>query len=270
MRHAEDHLLDAEAPGLLDQRLEQRHERLGAFEREALRRRVAELQELLETLGGNEAVEDGATLGSVEVGAVELGLHLLLEPAALLRVLDVQVLDAERAAVGRLEPGDQLAQRRPGLAAAEVAGVDDPIEVGLAEAELRRLEERMARWRLGERIQPRHEVTELAVGVHEVDGAEDGRRRGTHDRPAAVGPEVEPGEEGRPARVDRAGVGEPAAVLLVDVVGVRERDTCQRTGHVVSSSAWRLASPAIPLERRVRYRVARFTPINLRPVKEGS
>ncbi len=88
---------------------------------------------------------------------------------------------------------------------------------------------------VGERIEPRHEMAELAVGVHEVDGAEDGRRRGADDRPAAVGPEVEPGEEGGPARVHRAGVGEPAAVLFVDVVGVRERDTCKRTGHVASS-----------------------------------
>src|SRR5262249_12294072 len=56
MRHAEDHLLDAEAARVLDERIEQRDERLAALEREALLGRVAELEELLEAFGLDDAV----------------------------------------------------------------------------------------------------------------------------------------------------------------------------------------------------------------------
>jgi len=50
VRHPEGHLVDAEPAGILDQCVEERNERLPALEREALRRGIAELQELLEAL----------------------------------------------------------------------------------------------------------------------------------------------------------------------------------------------------------------------------
>src|SRR5215475_4691154 len=56
MRHAEDHLLDTEAAGVLDERIEQRNQRITALEREALLGLVAELEELLEALGLDEPV----------------------------------------------------------------------------------------------------------------------------------------------------------------------------------------------------------------------
>src|SRR5213083_460734 len=120
VRHAEDHLLDAERAGVLDQRVEEGDERVAALEREALGGRIAELEELLEALGGDQAVEDDEPVLPGEVGMVGGRLHALLEPDALLLALDVHVLDAERAAVGRLEACDQVADAGA-RAAAEAA-----------------------------------------------------------------------------------------------------------------------------------------------------
>jgi hypothetical protein len=102
VRHAKDHLLDAERAGVLDHRVKEGDERVAALEREALGGRIAELEELLEALGANQAVEDAQPVLGGEVGMVGGRLHALLEPDALLLVLDVHVLDTERAAVGRL------------------------------------------------------------------------------------------------------------------------------------------------------------------------
>src|SRR5207245_7875691 len=99
-----------------------------------------------------------------EVGMVGGRLHALLEPDALLLVLDVHVLDTERAAVGGLQASDQVADAGA-RAAAEAAARDDAVEILVAEAELRGLEERMPRGLRRERAQGGGQVTELAGGV---------------------------------------------------------------------------------------------------------
>src|SRR5436309_3325059 len=232
VRHAEDHLLDAEAPRVLDKRVEEGTERVTALEREALGGRIAELEELLETLGCDQAVEDGEPVLGGEVGTVGGRLHALLEPDALLLVLDVHVLDAERAAVGRLQARDQVADAGA-RAAPEAAARDDAVEVLVAEAELRGLEERMPRGLRRERVQVGDQVPELAVGVDQVEDADDGgagrgrggraRGRRADHRPIAAGAQLEAREEERPLLADRARVRLVAAVLLGDVVLVGER-----------------------------------------------
>src|SRR5438034_483233 len=237
VRHAEDHLLDAEAPRVLDQRVEEGNERVTALEREALGGRIPELEELLEALRDDQAVEDAQPVLGGEVGMVGGRLHALLEPDALLLVLDVHVLDAERAAVGRLEARDQVADAGA-RAAAEAAARDHAVEVLLAEAELGGLEERMARGLRRERVQVGDQVPELAVGVDQVEDADDGgagrsrggraRRRRADQRPVAAGAQLEAREEERPLLADRARVRLVAAVLLGDVVLVGERRAVDR------------------------------------------
>src|SRR5438552_2522846 len=232
VRHAEDHLLDAERAGVLDHRVKEGDERVAALEREALGGRIAELEELLEALGADQAVEDGEPVLGGEVGTVGGRLHALLEPDALLLVLDVHVLDAERAAVGRLQARDQVADAGA-RAAPEAAARDDAVEVLVAEAELRGLEERMPRGLRRERVQVGDQVPELAVGVDQVEDADDGRasggrggrarRRRADQRPVAAGAQLEAREEERPLLADRARVRLVAAVLLGDVVLVGER-----------------------------------------------
>jgi hypothetical protein len=77
MRHAEDDLVDAVVVGGgLDQRVQHRDERVGALEREPLRRRVLGGEERLEPLGHDEVLEHLAPLVGVEPRGVAAGLHL--------------------------------------------------------------------------------------------------------------------------------------------------------------------------------------------------
>jgi hypothetical protein len=69
-------------------------------------------------------------------------LDTLLEPFPLRLVGERQVLDAERAAIGAPERGQQLAEGR-GLQAAEGPAVHRPVQVRLAKAELVQIEERV-------------------------------------------------------------------------------------------------------------------------------
>ena len=88
-----------------------------ALEAEALLAHVAGVQEALEHLGRVEAVEDVALL--LEVERDGLTLDVLLDPALLLGILDVHVLDAQGAAVRVAQhvedvlEGGRLAARQP-------------------------------------------------------------------------------------------------------------------------------------------------------------
>ena len=228
VRHAEDHLVGAERPALLDERVEHRDQRLATLEREALGGGIPDLQELLERLRLEQALEQTYPVLGRELGAVLRRLHAVLEPVALLLVGDMKVLDAERPAVRLPEVLDQLAERRPARTA-EARAVDHPPHVGVGETELGGVEQRVAHGTRLERVQVRNQVAELAERVHEVRGVEHplGRRRGTLEerggRAAVAVRQLETGEESRPARVDRGGVGLVATVLLGDVVLVRQR-----------------------------------------------
>ncbi len=62
MRHADDHFLDAGRAAVLDQVIQQRDERIAAFEREALLADVLGVQVALQALRGGELPEDVALL----------------------------------------------------------------------------------------------------------------------------------------------------------------------------------------------------------------
>src|SRR5262249_8487372 len=205
--------------------VEDRHQRIAALEREALGGRIANLEELLETFGLDELIEEPQPSRVGEHGLVEGRLHLLLEPDALLPIEDVEILGGDGAAVGRLQAGHQPAQWHP-AAAAEAARVDHPIEILLGEAEVRGLEQRMALRLRSERIQMRDQVTELAIRVDQVvDALERAvllRRRRLGLRPghgdgrrgraiASLPAELEAGEEEGPALVDGMWICLPAA-----------------------------------------------------------
>ena len=98
-----------DAGGRVEQRVEQDDGRLRALEAEALLPDVAGVEEALEDLGRVEPVEDVPLLLEVEGG--RLALDVLLDPALLLGVLDVHVLDAERPAVGVAQDVEDLVER---------------------------------------------------------------------------------------------------------------------------------------------------------------
>src|SRR3546814_8222220 len=100
MRHADDHVLEAELAAALQDLLEGRDHRLAAVEAEALGAGVLLVEELLEDLGGGQPLQDGPLAVDREIGLVADGLDALLYPGLLGRVLDVHELDADRPAVG--------------------------------------------------------------------------------------------------------------------------------------------------------------------------
>src|SRR5690606_14006096 len=95
--------------------IEQRDQRLAALEGEALLADELRLQERLECLGLVELAQHAQLLGVARL--LVLDFELLLEPTTLLRILDVHVLDAERAAIGVAQHAEDVAELHHALAA---------------------------------------------------------------------------------------------------------------------------------------------------------
>ena len=137
--------------------------RLGALEAEPLLAHVAGVEEALEDLGGVQPVEDVALL----VRRRDRGhaLDVLLDPPLLLGVLDVHVLDAEGAAVGVAEHGEDLVEGGQ-LLAGQAVGHERPGQVPDGEAVVERVELGMEVDRLGvERVEVGDEVAPDPVHV---------------------------------------------------------------------------------------------------------
>ena len=99
--------------------VEHRNGRLGAFEREAFVADVLRVQELLERLGVVELHQDAALGGPVERLVIARRLHPVLQPFLLDRFLDVHVLRPDFSAVRLAQRVEDVAQLR-GHPAAQV------------------------------------------------------------------------------------------------------------------------------------------------------
>ena len=133
MRHADDDLLEAELAAALDDLLHRRDQRLAAVEAEAFGAGVFDLEELLEALGLDELVENGAAAALGEDDLLAVALDALLQPGGLFGVGDVHVLEREGAAIGRAQDLHDLAHRA-GLKAQHVVEEDRPVHVAGTEA----------------------------------------------------------------------------------------------------------------------------------------
>src|SRR5690606_9616342 len=114
VRHADGDLVEARLRGALEDLVEEGDRRLAALEAEALLPDVLRLQEGLERLGLVELAQDAELLLLRRL--LVRPLDALLEPGALLRVLDVHILDAHRAAVGVAQHPQDVAQEGRALA----------------------------------------------------------------------------------------------------------------------------------------------------------
>ncbi len=146
MRHADHDLLDFRATALLDEIIEERQERVAAFEREALLADVAGVEIALQPLGGSELPEDVALLLRREALLQHAGLELILQPEPLPRLRHVRELGPDRAAIDGLELVQDVAQLHPlrhrlGATGGEELGV----EIGRSQAEILEIEHRRPR-----------------------------------------------------------------------------------------------------------------------------
>jgi len=136
-----------------------------ALEAEALLTDVLGLQEGLERLSLIELAQDPHLL--VVRGLLVGLLQALLEPAALLRLLDVHVLDADRAAVGVAQHAEDLAQQHR-APAAEAAGDELAVEIPEGQPVARDVEVGVAALAVLEGVDVGHQVAAHAVGVDQL------------------------------------------------------------------------------------------------------
>ena len=131
MRHAEHDLADAERAAALDDLLQRRDHGFGAVEAEALGAGVADVEELLEALGLDELLQDGALALAGEGDLLVRPLDAELHPCLLVRIRDVHELEADGRAIGAAQDVEHLAHGRV-LEAEHVVDEDRPVVVGLA------------------------------------------------------------------------------------------------------------------------------------------
>ena len=151
--HAHDRLVEALADGRFEDRVEDDDGRLGTFEAEPLLADVAGVEESLEDLGGIEAIQDVPLLLGGDHGGHTF--DMLLDPALLLDVLDVHVLDAEGPAVRVAQQVEDLVQGG-GVLAGETVGHERPGQVPDGQSVVERVE-------LGMELR-RHGVQRIEVG----------------------------------------------------------------------------------------------------------
>ena len=258
VRHAQHHVGHARVGRFGAERVEHGNEGLGTFEAEPLLPEVLGVQEPLERLGRVEPFEDSQLLGGGDDR--RHALDACLDPLLLVGLLDVHVLDADRARVRVSQDPEDLAQRqartgrepRPERAHRELA-----VEVPDREVVVRDVELGVGvRFAPAERIEVRDEVAAHAVHVHEGVHLHDllELRRRVGER-AAVG--VPPGGLVRHRQAREQVVEEPvgaeqevvdaaeelAALRAGDdavVVGVGER---RDLAHARAARAWRDRRP---------------------------
>ncbi len=139
VRHPEDDLDDAVSRSVLDDHVEERNHRFGAFQGEALLPQELRVDEAFEELGRSDLLQDPeAVLGRDRAHVLGL-FQVALEPELPPRLLDVGELDSNRAAIGGAQALEDLAERldRP---TREVSRDEGAVEVILAEAVMRRVE----------------------------------------------------------------------------------------------------------------------------------
>ena len=124
--HTDDDLFEALLGSLVRGGVQHRDEGLGALEGEALLADVLGLEEVLESLGGVQLLQQVLLLG---VGQLLLtGLDVLLQPETLVLVEDVGVLGADLEGVGLAQGREDLTQGH-GLATGEATDVELTVQV---------------------------------------------------------------------------------------------------------------------------------------------
>ncbi len=164
--HAHHHLVQPRLGGRLEHRVEQRDQRLAALEREPLLAHVLRLQERLERLGPVEPEQDLLLLLGVRLGVLDL--DALLDPAALLRVLDVHVLDADPAAVAVAQDAEHVPEPHL-LLAGETADRERPVQVPQGQAVLEHVQVGVLADGELERVGVGHQVTAHPVRMDQLD-----------------------------------------------------------------------------------------------------
>ena len=168
VRHADHDLVETSLRRLVKQAVEQRDQRLAAFERESLLADVLRLQERLERLGDVEPVQDVELLLATCLAVREF--DAVLNPPSLFGVGDVHVLDADRATVRVAQHAENVAQLHDGDAT-EATGREFAIEIPQREVVIHDVEVGMLAHLELQRVGVGHQVAAHPVGMDQLDDA---------------------------------------------------------------------------------------------------
>ncbi len=238
MGHAHHDVADAQRGCLLDERVEQRDQRLGAFQREALLPHVVGVQESLEGAGTAKHQRDALLAFAGIGGLVEALLHALLQPPALAGVLDVHVLHTDGAAVGGLQHTENLAQFHPVRADGNAMRPEALVKVAFGNPEIGKVQQMIKTPRMAEGVDLCLEVPDITImvdqrvdlGLQHLPAAEfalgEGmllRGHGSQSRAAAAllgEGQLKALEEGLPPLVQLAGIAPENFVQLLHIVRI--------------------------------------------------
>ena len=152
----------------VDDRVQQRDDGLAALQREALLADVLGLQEGLERLRRVQPAQDAQLLLALRLGV--RALDAVLDPLALLRVLDVHELDAGGAAVRVAQHAEDVAQLHHRLAG-EAADRELALQVPQGEAVLGDVQVGVLALLVLQRVGVGHDVAADPVGVDQLEDA---------------------------------------------------------------------------------------------------
>ena len=191
VRHPDDDVLDAQGTAALDDLLHRRDQRLAAIEAEALSAHVFHMQEFLEALGLDQLVQDRLAPLAGELDLLVESLDPLLQPAGLLGVRDMHVLQREGAAIGPLHDLQDLPHRGD-IEPKHLVDEDGPVHVRVDKAVARRVQLGMRRVGAhAKRVQIGHQMPPDAVGPDQHQRAQAVQNRAAHrlirDRNALFG-----------------------------------------------------------------------------------
>ena len=180
VRHAKLDVLQAQLAAGLDDGFHARDQGLAALQAKALGGGELDLAEALEALGLDQLVQDRLLAFRGEADFLLAALDALLQPALLVDVVDVHVLDADGRAVGALQDRENLAQAR-GLQTQHEVDENRAVHVRLGKAVAFRLQFRMLARRLeAQRVQVGLQVAADTVVADQHGGADRVQRRATN------------------------------------------------------------------------------------------
>ena len=180
VRHADHDFFHPQRAAALDDLFHRRDQAFAAIETEPFGPHVLDLQELLEALGLDHLVQDGFPALAGEVDLLAQPFDPLLQPAGLLGIGDVHVLQREGAAIGALHQFEDLADRCD-LQAQHVVDEERPVQIGIGEPVALGIELGVvAVIARAQRIDIGHKVTADPVGADQHDRADGIQHRPLH------------------------------------------------------------------------------------------